>query len=264
MEKLFVNHKKQIELAAGRKNLNPVFLNVDNVAEWLEQKHSSGEEIRVVDEDMDYLPWDSVWVEFRHNLGDGDKSTIGILVEKNGSDEWVHLHHFLKIMGKDERLHYTVWCRTSQKGTKIKAPSGVDLKFFPKKEIKYYSDFTRWGLTIVQYSMRFLSCNNVTTIDEPPSKIEQARRKRKNKPPQVTYKVLKVEGLNDSPRKARRYRGKSESEGEVMPLHICRGHFKTYTKDNPRFGRDVGTFWCPMHTRGSKKNGEVHKSYKIV
>lgn len=51
--------------------------------------------------------------------------------------------------------------------------------------------------------------------------------------------------------------------GLQRALHICRGHFKTY-QDQGLFGKHKGTFWVPMHLRGTAEEGIVRKEYKIV
>ena len=46
-------------------------------------------------------------------------------------------------------------------------------------------------------------------------------------------------------------------------LHLCRGHFKTFTADAPLLGRATGTyFWAP-HIRGTQNEGVVIKDYRV-
>ena len=54
-----------------------------------------------------------------------------------------------------------------------------------------------------------------------------------------------------------------DATGIKKALHICRGHFVTYTPKHPLFGKYVGTFWKPDHVRGNAKNGIVLKDYKV-
>jgi len=44
---------------------------------------------------------------------------------------------------------------------------------------------------------------------------------------------------------------------------LFRGHFKTYTKDKPLFGKLVGKYWFKPHARGNKKKGVVVKDYSL-
>lgn len=48
-----------------------------------------------------------------------------------------------------------------------------------------------------------------------------------------------------------------------LPLHMVRGHFVTYTKERPLFGRVVGTFYRTPHFRGDASKGVVTKDYRI-
>lgn len=47
-------------------------------------------------------------------------------------------------------------------------------------------------------------------------------------------------------------------------LHICRGHFKTFSPDAPLLGRAVGTFWWGPQIRGSREEGIVLKDYRVL
>jgi hypothetical protein len=63
-------------------------------------------------------------------------------------------------------------------------------------------------------------------------------------------------------------KGFSDSDGpgqktETMPLHVCRGHYRTYTADAPLFGRYTGRYYVPSHARGTAKNGIVDKDYVV-
>lgn len=51
----------------------------------------------------------------------------------------------------------------------------------------------------------------------------------------------------------------------LMPLHLRRGHFVTYTEDAPAFGKPwgIGTFWKEAVVVGEAKNGVVVKDYEV-
>lgn len=109
------------------------------------------------------------------------------------------------------------------------------------------------------FATSLLHCNNVDTYnDEVPDAVRKKRRKT-GKNPGKTFKCLDVDPMKNQ---SKRESGEGESDAE-RALHICRGHFKTYTEDNPLFGQHTGTYWWPMHVRGSKEQGEVEKSYRV-
>jgi len=63
--------------------------------------------------------------------------------------------------------------------------------------------------------------------------------------------------------------GKKHKNGEAKDLyynriHLCRGHFKEYTKEKPLFGKYTGTYWWQPTMRGNKKKGVIHKDYEVV
>lgn len=102
----------------------------------------------------------------------------------------------------------------------------------------------------------FLGCSNVTIRDETPHLTRQQRR---HGPPAVTYKVLDIAPMT----RILHDEGGIERNGLKKALHICRGHFAHYGPDAKLFGKYEGTFWHPMHTRGSADRGVVVKDYKV-
>ena len=109
-------------------------------------------------------------------------------------------------------------------------------------------------------SFTFLNCCNVKLEDitddvAPPPKI-----RRRLKIPEVKRYTLNIAGHG-----ARPSRDYNEGPKGVMPFHLCRGHFATYTADKPMFGNPklVGRYWHPPHMKGKKENGEIVKDYAI-
>ena len=115
---------------------------------------------------------------------------------------------------------------------------------------------TRSDMMQVGMALLFLNCKNVVQRD----------RGRTSVPPKwagprcpgVRYKILAIDG-RASPKRSE----ESEATGKKMSLHFVRGHFARYTADKPLFGRYVGQFWIPQHTRGDEKVGTVHKDYSV-
>jgi hypothetical protein len=57
--------------------------------------------------------------------------------------------------------------------------------------------------------------------------------------------------------------GQVEHAGVARALHIARGHFRHYTEEHPMFGKYAGTFYIPLHTRGTRQAGVVSKDYAV-
>lgn len=111
----------------------------------------------------------------------------------------------------------------------------------------------------VALAVSLMHCKNVSIVDDPVPPKVAAKRIRNGKHPGTTFKTLEIDAMR---RQVRREKGDDESEMK-RAFHICRGHFSTYTKEKPLFGRVTGTFWIPAHTRGSRAYGEVVKTYKV-
>lgn len=116
----------------------------------------------------------------------------------------------------------------------------------------FNSDLLTLGLGI-----SFCHCKNVRKVENE-ADAGNAWHKR-NKTPRIKFYTLDINPM----REVLRHEGQSESVGMKRAMHICRGHFATYSEDSPLFGKYVGTFWRPDHTRGSKEAGEVHKRYQV-
>lgn len=109
-------------------------------------------------------------------------------------------------------------------------------------------------------AISFMHCRNVETREgpRPPIALDKKWRKRYGRP-LVRYKVIDIDPM----RRVLESEGGASTNGLKKALHICRGHFATYTEDAPLFGRVVGTFWKPQHVRGTASAGAVVKDYNV-
>lgn len=108
-------------------------------------------------------------------------------------------------------------------------------------------------------AISFMHCKNVKINERVPSTFLRRTWRDKYRRPLSTYHVLDIEGMKRVVRQEAREAG----EGTFKALHIVRGHFATYTEDKPLFGRVVGTFWRPDHTRGALTYGESKHDYRV-
>ena len=122
-------------------------------------------------------------------------------------------------------------------------------------EVQYHQPF----MFPVLMTLSFLNCRNVQTrTEEAPLGLQKKWRKRHDRD-LVRYEVLDINPMKTT----------LESEGEIgtkglrHALHVCRGHFKTYTPEKPLLGRASGTFWWADHVRGNKEYGEIVKDYAV-
>lgn len=113
--------------------------------------------------------------------------------------------------------------------------------------------------SVAMLAISFMNCKNVTRTDVTCSEGPSDKWLRRQKLPKLRYHVLNINPMKE----VLRTEGGIEKNGPAKALHICRGHFATYTEDKPLFGRSVGTFWIPQHVRGKAENGMVIKDYKV-
>ena len=128
---------------------------------------------------------------------------------------------------------------------------------------KQMSDFFTTMLQPQLLALSFLHCKNVTREEVDPNKDVPRHIlkhwQKKGKPLLDKYYVLNIE-----PMKAiLKSEGKSDTVGISKALHICRGHFKDYSKGKGLFGKYHGLFWWDNAVKGSKEKGEVNKEYNI-
>ncbi len=109
------------------------------------------------------------------------------------------------------------------------------------------------------FALSLMHCKNVVAEPVmPPAALSRAHERRTGRP-LLRYHVLNVDPFKE----VARSEGAGTS-GIKKALHICRGHFATYTEDKPLFGRLTGTFWKPQHLRGAVTHGVVAKDYRIA
>jgi hypothetical protein len=106
--------------------------------------------------------------------------------------------------------------------------------------------------------LMLINCQNVITE----TIYKKKKGKRKSVPKSEIYKILKFKIKKTS--KRYEYGGEEELKETVMPLHICKGHFRRYTEERPLFGKIVCRIWVPWHFRGDPENGILIKSYEAV
>jgi ribosomal protein S14 len=104
-----------------------------------------------------------------------------------------------------------------------------------------------------------MHCRNIAiNVVAPPPKLAKAARKRHGVP-LVRFRTINIEPM----RQVLRTEGRSHETGIKRALHICRGHFRTYSEEKPLFGRVSGTFFIPAHARGSASEGVVVPQYAV-
>lgn len=117
------------------------------------------------------------------------------------------------------------------------------------------------GLFPAFLAVAFLHCKGVVTYQNDQQLTRQYRRDlvRRGERPPVRYSTLAIEPMKN----VLRNEGGVQHHGLAKALHICRGHFRTYTAAAPMLGHYVGTVWVPSHVRGRDEDHVVEKTYEI-
>jgi hypothetical protein len=247
-------------------------INCDNVAEYYFEV--SNKEIWKPNDFINVAPpWENMWFEYRL------KHTITQIFL--GLTKSLSIGVYVDIL--TDGLNYEYICRfindVSDKGL-VQVPFILHFSVDKNGSILTYKDTNKtWGLEAYKtapnqdmldsavwmikvplLSLCFCHCKNITLLEnKPPNKLN-IKRIKKNKKPLLKYWTLDIGPIKEFLKND----GQIAKTGLKKALHICRGHFVTYTQEAPLFGRVVGTFWKPMHLRGNKKEGVVIKDYKIV
>ncbi len=120
-------------------------------------------------------------------------------------------------------------------------------------------DMIGWCITVVNSALAFYHCKNVQLHEEKISeKLIKARRKRSKPYFERTY-TLSIEPM----KKVLGGQGEVHTKGLSHAFHLCRGHLKTYTDNQPLFGKITGTFFWHGHIRGNKDIGKISKEYSM-
>ena len=112
-----------------------------------------------------------------------------------------------------------------------------------------------------QLAVSFAHCKNVKVSDRDPNKENEklaTKRKKKTGKGFVKFKTLEIPKMREI-LDALKENGKDGAK----PFHIVRGHFKTYTQENPLFGSRVGQYYWATQIRGILKDGATLKDYSV-
>ena len=112
----------------------------------------------------------------------------------------------------------------------------------------------------LNFALMLINCKNVSTLENKPSDKVNKKRTKNSKQKLFTYNTLQLQ--LPSNHKSNPQTNDSASEQDKR-LHFCRGHFKTYTENNPLFGKHTGRYWWTPQIKGNKSKGFVMKDYSI-
>lgn len=240
----------------------------DEVAEFV-LSYPDSKELEYSDIPNATPPFPRFWIEANHKSFEGGlyvrgrdlwavdklKVAVGAISAPDPFERWrVDVRTFIRIgenhtfqIVQSPDIFYTV----SPEGRIVRPPASTDKG---SRELDALESF--WTYVLLT-AISFVHCRNVTLSDIRRDVKTDAERKGIGKLPLIQHKTLNIGQVKSV------VHGVASGEGIRKALHVCRGHFKHYGKENPLFGRIVGTVWCPQHARGAAERGTVTKDYKI-
>lgn len=128
-------------------------------------------------------------------------------------------------------------------------------------DVELMADTLRESLSAVILFWKLVHCKNVEIVDAPKPNTRKRTRLRKQRKPFVEHKILQIKTSK------KKYTNRPPDNGgeTINPyrVHLCRGHFKTYTPDKPLMGKHTGTYWWQPMVRGNKQAGLITKDYEV-
>lgn len=236
------------------------------------------------------LPYKKTWVEFQYTerecdlLNNFQKTRIkGMLAEEMAPDiikiilfglplnskEWgVSPQAYYISIGKcyHENINFSILNINLDPSDYTFLPTNVNIvPVFLMDRVKYPDNMiSRTDLFVLDYFdiivlyefLKLLSCANITTEKINPSATLNKARQKRGKLPLLSYHILKPKPMGK----------KQESIPKNLwenRIHLCRSHYKVYTKEKPLFGNIVGRFLWQSCVKGRNKKGIVIKDYEI-
>ena len=188
----------------------------------------------------------------------------------NGYPRWVYKIETYLEQRKGEPTGPAAFhiCGLAEDGTWFRHSDGqlywggwmVDMSHEPPKEVrKQWADGVAQFIFPALMAISFMHCKNVN-LDAvtPPEKLSRRHLKRYGRP-FVSYGELRIDPIRKVLEQQREGVGGSLRKA----LHLCRGHFKTFTADAPLLGRATGTYWWAPQMRGAHIAGVSLRDYRI-
>lgn len=159
-------------------------------------------------------------------------------------------------------MNWNIWIPSGYRVIYNRDSYGVESGSEPDKQIPFdiqegVLEQSGYHQSAVIILSKLLNCKNIVTQTVEPSAGMNRKRIRRGQEPMMSYKVLKVRPIGRSGNG-----GQGSGDG-LNALHLCRGHFKTFTEEKPLFGKYTGMYWWQSHARGNGERGFVKKRYEL-
>lgn len=114
---------------------------------------------------------------------------------------------------------------------------------------------------IVLFANALANCRNVAFEEDHSGRRREQTERLRIEGRGIVWNRLVIGNPNQRSEHAA---NKLSASRPVTRLHLCRGHFKTFTESAPLLGKHVGRWWWMPLVRGDKAVGAVVKDYVIA
>lgn len=210
------------------------------------------------------LPFDSMWIEWSFPDWSGTDGThFAAWVTADEPDENAPA-------GTEQVLTFVTLCANKSKAWYIPVWTFIPVDEHGKalgisNNVDPYSQSaaqTRTWALAPCVAIGFMNCRNIRVDEVEPDPLPRspkARRRSAKKPERLTHHLIRLPGATPP-------RGLQQAQtaaGSAVPLHVVRGHFKTFTAEAPLMGKHVGTYWWHPTVRGLREHGQVQTTYEV-
>jgi hypothetical protein len=140
----------------------------------------------------------------------------------------------------------------------IGLPPDTEVPLAERLSMEAEADNWAWSmLHPALLAVAFLHCKNVNLITNEPRKVSSRRASQRAS--KIRFHTLQIEPM----KKILHDEGRIHETGIKHALHICRGHFKDFSKGKGLFGKYQGMYWWDSQVRGRGEVGAVVKDYNV-
>jgi hypothetical protein len=251
-------------------------IDAQNVQEHIEREHK-GKRVRFGDLIPNHMPpFPVLFIEFCSD----ESIRHGFLISSIPADEVPLPESYADLRGEDATRFVSASIYLKHKDTDFASgPYGTTFFFINDKgelsgsmgthihhsfvanedHCRELAEYLQTGFLTAFMTISFMHCKNVPITCVEPNKLVNRQRSKAGLTPFLRYHTINIDPMRATGRDG----SDANGDGFQKALHICRGHFSTYTEERPLFGKVSGTFWVPSHVRGSAKNGVVISDYNV-
>ncbi len=207
------------------------------------------------------LPFPQLWIEFAVPDGDNDYAPLAAYTMETDYGYGVA---FFRLMPNG---HVATTNLVEQveidptTGAVISMSASWAVDGMQGDEVEDEDELSMLHVTLpVMWAVGLMNCRNVTTVEVAPRNRSSKKQRRKRKPG-LSYHTIVLPSIRTA---ANRENDPSTGSLSDQPLHMVRGHTKTYTADAPLLGKHVGTYWWGYQVRGNKENGQIISDYQMT